>query len=155
NRSRNAREAFTRVLDLSAHRDALRRQLEQADHQLRSTRPELYAEYDRVRAEGEFRTGVALPLAALIAVAAYKWHLEFNIRSETTVFYTVVGVPAFVWIVIGRAGKEQTNNAKRMLYAAIREKTVILTQQAKVGETIFVYKPLPEINRPAVIRYAV
>jgi hypothetical protein len=155
NRSREAREAFAAVLDLSAQRDSLHRRLEQADHQLRSTCQELYAEYDRVRAEGEFRTGIAFPVAALIAAVAAKWHAEFNTGHGHGPFYTLIGVAALAWIVIGFGGSRQTGAAKRMLYAAIRDKTITVADDQHVGEPIFVYKPLPDISRPALLRHAV
>ena len=49
----------------------------------------------------------------------------------------------------------QTNAAKRLLYAAIRNKTITLEREDPVGEPIFIYKRPPDIPRPAVLRYAI
>jgi hypothetical protein len=154
-RDREARNALAQVLDLSGYRDWLRRRLDQADHELRSSKPELYLEYDRIRAEGQFRSGVAFPLAALIAVLSYKWHLSFNANNS---MYPLAGLLAgalAVWLVVDSAGTSHENNARFMLYAAVRNKTIELPQAEPFGELIFVVTPLPNIKRSATVRSAV
>ncbi|MDW5327163.1 hypothetical protein [Plantactinospora sp. KLBMP9567] len=155
NRERDARVALTQVLELSAYRDWLRRRLEQADHELRSAKPELYLDYDRMRAEGEFRSGISFPLAALIAIAAYKWHLLFNTHGPMQILWALLVFALVVWVVVNNAGSLQQDNARRLLYSAVRNKTIQLSQESPFGEPIFVFRPPPEVRRSPTIGSAV
>lgn len=154
-RERDARTALTQVLELSGYRDWLRRRLEQADHELRSAKPELYLDYDRMRAEGEFRSGISFPLAALIAIAAFKWHLLFNADGPTQILWALLAFALVVLMVLNDAGSQQGDNARRLLYSAVRNKTIQLSQESPFGEPIFVFRPLPDVKRSPTIRSAV
>lgn len=69
--SADARRAFARsALDYAELRKVLRRRLERAELVLRSDKADVFMDYDRVRSEGEFRSSVGLPVAALLALCA-------------------------------------------------------------------------------------
>ncbi|WP_433228919.1 hypothetical protein ACQP2H_23650 [Micromonospora sp. CA-248260] len=152
-RDRQARVGLTQVLDLSAYQDWLIRRLDRVDHELRSTRPELYLEYDRIRSEGEFRRGISFPLGALIAIICYKWHLTFNALGPKALLWGPLIGSVAVWLVVHSAGTSQTDRAARMLYAAVRDKTIELPDETPFGEPIFVFRPLPEVRRPATVTF--
>ncbi|MCN0154589.1 hypothetical protein [Salinispora arenicola] len=154
-RERDARTALTQVLELSGYRDWLRRRLEQADHELRSAKPELYLDYGRMRAEGEFRSGISFPLAALIALAAYKWHLLFNAGGPTQILWALLAFALVVLIVLNNAGSQQQDNARLLLYSVVRNKTIQLSEESPFGEPIFAFRPLPEVQRSPTIGSAV
>ncbi|MEU8217311.1 hypothetical protein AB0C47_16240 [Micromonospora taraxaci] len=150
---REALAALMGVLDLTAYRGWLRRNLERADHELRS-KPELFLEYDRMRAEGEFRSGISFPLAALVALAGYKWHLLFNSSGPMQILWGLLAFALLVWIVVNNAGSSQQDEARRLLHVAVRNKTLTLSNEIPFGEPIFAIHPLPEVRRAATVRSA-
>ncbi|MCX5064663.1 hypothetical protein OOJ91_02110 [Micromonospora lupini] len=152
-RERQARAGLSQVLELNSYHDWLRRRLNRADHDLRS-KAELYMEYDRIRAEGEFRKGISLPLGALAAILCYKWHLTFNASGPKILLWGLLASAIVVWLVVHAAGASQADKATRLLYAAVRDRTVAMTQETPFGEPIFVFQPLPNIKRTETVKSA-
>jgi hypothetical protein len=71
--SAEARDVFaTGALNMEPLRDDLRKRLGRVPVLLRANHAELYDEYDRLHAEGEFRTGVSVPLVIFLFVLGLK-----------------------------------------------------------------------------------
>jgi hypothetical protein len=95
------------VLDYSKLRVMLRRRMETADITFRKEAPDVYMEYDRIKAEGEFRKGVGIPLAAVLVLAAYKWHLVFNAQNGLSRFWWMCAAAVAAAVFITSAGAER------------------------------------------------
>ncbi|MEV4139371.1 hypothetical protein AB0J72_45325 [Dactylosporangium sp. NPDC049742] len=151
--SQVARAAFVRsVLEFDELRVRLRRRLNRAERRLRENQPEQYLEYDRLKAEGEFRSGVAVPLMVLLAALAYRWHLEFDAKdSPDVLWWLIVGAFAAGTIMI-YAGDAQARKARMILYDSVRTGVIELQNDERFGQHVFVFKPTPKIERRALIK---
>ncbi|GAA2645863.1 hypothetical protein GCM10010399_94480 [Dactylosporangium fulvum] len=141
------------VLDFSNLRDLLRRRLERVDLLLRYKYPEIYADYDRVKAEGEFRSAVAIPLVALVVTASYNWHLRFNAHHGLGKFWWLCLAAAAVGGIVAAAGATQTKRSKRILYNAVVDKLVEIDDSEAFSESVFVFKPAASFSRTDTARH--
>ncbi len=93
-------------------RESLDDELELVPFRLMGKEPELYGEYDRLRAEGEFRFEISTPLTILIAVHA----------AETSAWWYLVAFP--FGLALSVTGLRQMASATDILLDAIRANRV-------------------------------
>ncbi|WP_097319074.1 hypothetical protein [Paractinoplanes atraurantiacus] len=155
--SADARRAFARsALDYSELRGILRRRLERAELVLRSEKPDVFMDYDRVRAEGELRAAVGLPVAALLAIAAYKWHLVFHADKSMTPFYWLCGGAILIGVVLHGTGESLIKKSNRMLYISVRTELITIKQDEGFNEGVFVFSERPAgLARTSIARFVV
>jgi hypothetical protein len=103
-----ARQNFVaKVVNTSRLRTDVRNRVERAHVQLRAQHEGVYNEYDRLRAEGEFRTAIAVPFVALLATISYLLIRELRITGDgQSVFYIVASVTGMLMFAAGK-GKSQ------------------------------------------------
>ncbi len=111
-----------REYDATTLRRQVRENVRQAVLLLRTSVPELYNEYDRIRAEAAFREGVALPLAVLLAAGAYQLGLHRVLTGEAVGFAYMCAAALFAVMYI--AGREKDAEASELLYGALRQGVV-------------------------------
>lgn len=92
----------------------VRQELILGEQSLKVRNPSLYDELDRNRAEGEFRVGVALPLALLIAVTAARLAGEFGSHWWLGLL-ALLALPVAIWI----AGARKLSEADAVLDNAL------------------------------------
>ncbi|MEU4424830.1 hypothetical protein AB0F81_29780 [Actinoplanes sp. NPDC024001] len=141
------------VLDYSNLRRILRRRMETADIAFRAGAPELYLEYDRIKAEGEFRKAVGTPLAAVLALAAYKWHLVFNAQNELVVFWWMCGAAVAVAVFVTIAGTEREVKARRLLHAAVADEVFPLKRDDYLSTDVFVFRKVADPPKVQTLRH--
>ncbi|SCF35775.1 hypothetical protein GA0074695_6032 [Micromonospora viridifaciens] len=151
--SPEARASFaTTVFALSGLRSRLRGRMEQAEVALRVNYRELHNEIDRTRSEGDFRKGVALPLAALLTISIITVARALG-RAPTV---ESVGVPIALSLaaagVVFIAGTQKSKRAHQLLYACLLENIVGVTREKLYGKELFVPLEITRIERPARIR---
>jgi len=115
-----------------------RKKLQEADVDLRAEKPELFPEWDRLMAEGEFRRGVSIPL---IGVLLSLGILIIRIVDKTPPNIAVAIVccaPFVVGGVLHRAGTHRVKDANRVLYSCIRQGRIMMTRDKIFGEELFV-----------------
>jgi hypothetical protein len=139
---------FTRI-DLSD--SVLDQRIAEARVRLKADQPAVYDEYDRIRSEGDFRTAIAIPLAACVVLfgymvagqapglvggplrAVFEGISSWSMLSEHPGLRSFVdkagNVPWLSWIVgvlllvaCIAAGRVKDAEAARLLYASIRQK---------------------------------
>ncbi len=108
-----------REYDATTLRRQVRENVRQAVLLLRTSVPELYNEYDRIRAEAAFREGVALPLAVLLAAGAYQHRV---LTGEAVGFACMCAAALFAVMYI--AGREKDAEASELLCGALRQGVV-------------------------------
>jgi hypothetical protein len=145
------RSAFLKQFTLSAaaQKDAVLR-LEEAHVRLKVDQPALYDEYDRLRAEGEFRSAVALPVSAIFAgvgilvadqVRWFDSQLEWlgthvswvSVQLWLALLIVIMAaIPLLLFIIAGRSRELE---ALKLLYASVRQDVI---------QNRDVYEPLEE-----------
>ncbi|MDT0533244.1 hypothetical protein RM555_30070 [Micromonospora sp. DSM 115977] len=145
-------EFATTVFNLAAQRDRLRARMEQAEVALRVNYKELYNEIDRVRSEGEFRKGVAWPLAAfsISSVLTIYDFLGFRVTDGVVVMLAIVALVSAG--MIHSAGAGRTRRANQLLYACLLQNLVGVTREKLYGEELFIPLERPRIERTPEIR---
>lgn len=111
-----------RFTNASAYQQDVASRLDQANVKLKADRPALYDEYDRLRAEGEFRSGVALPVAAVIALAAMIVAPSMTWIAER--LWLVAFPAALLFLLLQVAGRSKSAEASRLLYSSIRHELI-------------------------------
>ncbi|HET6483455.1 MAG TPA: hypothetical protein VFG35_25930 [Actinoplanes sp.] len=135
----NARFQFTtQVFNLGPMHESLQGRIEDAKVYLRKENNELYQEYDRMVAEGEFRRGVAIPLLGLIAVVSIAALKSLSIPVETQ----NLTIPAITAIVISgsiyRAGTNRLRESLAFMYSCVNSGYAGLGERKIFGEAMFV-----------------
>jgi len=93
--------------------------LEQTDIRLKVEQPALYDQYDRLRAEGEFREGVALPVTAVILAFVVLVSREIEWLGERIWVAPLIALVVLLLFIL--AARSKTAAASRMLYGAVRQ----------------------------------
>jgi hypothetical protein len=141
--SHEARAVFAEKNIVSLElRNSLRRRLVRVDLRLRVEYPEIFAQVDRLSAEGEFRTAVALPVTALLAILAYKWHLEFNAASGLRTFFYMCLAAGLIGMVLAYAGTRKTKESRILLYECTRSGIVVLPKDSEFGERVKIHQSI-------------
>ncbi|MEU1601827.1 hypothetical protein [Micromonospora matsumotoense] len=155
--SAEARREFARsALDYSELRGILRRRLERAELVLRDDKPDVFMDYDRVRSEGELRSSIGLPVAALIAVGAYKWHLVFHASESLTAFWWLCVAAAAIGAALHAAGEALVKKSNRMLYISVRSELILIKHDEGFSEGVFVFtEPNGSISRTSIAKFVV
>ena len=140
------------VFNLSAQRDRLRARMEQAEVALRVNYKDLYNEIDRVRSEGEFRKGVAWPLAAFSITAVLTIYDFLGFRLTDTAAVLLTFAACVTGAMIYSAGTGRTRRANQLLYACLLQNLVGVTREKIYGDELFVPLERPHIERTPEIR---
>ncbi|HEY8457418.1 MAG TPA: hypothetical protein VIL34_17630 [Actinopolymorphaceae bacterium] len=109
-------------IDSSALKEELRKRLDSADVQLRAQHPELYSEYDRLRAEAEFRASVAVPFSLLIAGLTRLAINDLGIPSDELVEPYIPAIVVGILMAVASDGKSKA--ASDLLYASLRQQII-------------------------------
>jgi hypothetical protein len=116
----------------------MRTRVERAHVQLRAQHEGVYNEYDRLRAEGEFRTAIAVPFVALLSSISYLLIDELHVSGDRrSVFYVVVGVTGLFMLAAGGGKKSE---AASLLYASVRQQLVVNADARSYGIEYFPVK---------------
>ncbi|MFG1816870.1 hypothetical protein ACGFIF_24145 [Kribbella sp. NPDC049174] len=143
------------VVNIARLQADVRNRVDRAHVQLRAQYESVYNEYDRLRSEGEFRTGIALPLTALIAALGYATIDEFDISRENGIwFYVIAGVTGLAMLTAGEGKKSE---AAHLLYSSVRQQLVLPTETRTYGIEFFPIKHAGveidlEVFRPLIDR---
>lgn len=133
----------------------VRGRVDRAHVQLRAQYEGIYNEYDRLRSEGEFRTGIALPLTALISVMTYSLVDELGVSNEKSmVFYGIALVTGLAMLIAGDSKKAE---AASLLYSSVLQRLVSPSDTRVYGIEFFPIKNAGfeidlEIFRPLTVR---
>ncbi|SCF41415.1 hypothetical protein GA0070561_6436 [Micromonospora saelicesensis] len=136
-KSTGAQWAFAQaVYDLEPMRKRLRQRLNQADVDLRKDYPEIFQECDRIRAEGEFRRGISVPLMILLTALAV---LALRLIGIPVSFDALV-IPIAGAMVVGGsvhlAGSHKIKESDAILYSCIKRGLVKLGEEAIFGDDL-------------------
>ncbi len=117
------REFIRRFADTTSLRRDVRQRVERAQVRLRADHVPLYDEYDRLRAEGEFRVGVAVPAGAsllgagVLVADAIPWLADH---------LYVTALPALiVTFLLLSAGTGKKNEASQLLFASVSQEVIV------------------------------
>jgi len=103
------RSVVLRVMNTTDIRELVNRAFDDAEAWLRAEKPRVFEEYDRLRSEGEFRRGIAVPLgAALISLCVLY-------TSNLWVIIAAAGPLALVYI----SGMRKQENAARVIASSV------------------------------------
>jgi hypothetical protein len=119
---------YSLIMDRAGWTQLANRELDLAAHQLRGSNSALFSAYDQERAEGEFRLGIAVPMATISAILVYllrpglftsegDWALDSVLASLTvgSIYYGL--------------GYRKMGSANKFLLSAI------LTQDVEIVQT--------------------
>jgi len=116
----------------------VRNRVDRAHVELRANHEAVYNEYDRLRAEGEFRTGIALPLTALTFALGYLVVDELGVSPDNDVWvYVVAAVAGLAMLTAGNGKKSEAAN---LLYSSVRQQLVLTTDTRTYGLEFFPIK---------------
>lgn len=134
-----ARQNFVaKMVNTSRLRADVQNRVERAHVQLRAQHEGVYNEYDRLRAEGEFRTAIAVPFVALLATISYLLIHELQITGDgRSVFYIAAGVTGMLMFA---AGKGKKSEAAHLLYSTVRQQLVVNADTRTYGVEYFPVK---------------
>jgi hypothetical protein len=134
-----ARQNFiAKVVNTTRLRTDVRNRVERAHVQLRAQHEGVYNEYDRLRAEGEFRTAIAVPFVALLSTISYLLIHELQITGDSRyLFYVAVGVTGLFMLAAGDGKKSEAAN---LLYSSVRQQLVVNADTRTYGIEYFPVK---------------
>jgi hypothetical protein len=142
-RSAAVRQVFAEsCLDTEGLNDALRGSIREAETRFRVDQSDLFADFDRLKAEGEFRSGVAVPVAALVGACAYTWQRHLDGGHGRVIFWALVA-SAVIGVVLDQRGALKTRKARQLLYSCIRQELVKILRTKRFGKPILVKRLLP------------
>ncbi|MEU8337803.1 hypothetical protein [Micromonospora tulbaghiae] len=155
-RSVDDRAKFASVaLEFDELRKILRRRLLRAELQLRVDNADLFGEYDRIKAEGELRAAIAVPVAVLLALVAYKWHLTFNADSSLTPLWFLFFGCAVTGVTLTMAGRGQTIKSNRILYSSVRTGLISVRQDEEIRADALTRRAAPKLQKSSVTKFVV
>jgi hypothetical protein len=135
------------VLDPERLREGLKKRLERAAILLRAERPEVYEEYDRLRAEGAFRSGVSVPTATLLVSIGY-WVIIGLSPPTSNLPARFAGLAAgglVVMLMLDFSGERKTSEATWTLYSSIRHELVSAQREQQYGLEVALRKEIAQI----------
>lgn len=156
--SRNpvARAAFAAtVYDMEALKKNLQTRLNEAEVDLRAKSVDLFQEYDRLCAEGEFRRGISLPALAILAGLGALLFELFSVRLTTAWLVTLFAAAAIIASVLHSAGSRKLKEANRLLYSCVKRTIASVSERKLFGLAMFVPTETTVLPRTSPVAYKV
>jgi hypothetical protein len=151
-------DVFTRrrfvalAANFRSRRAAVARQLEELLVRLKVEQPALYDEYDRLKAEGEFRSAMALPTAVLVALAGVALIEHVDWLQNFWGGLTVIVFSIAVCLIFISAGQNRITSSNGLLYGALRQSVIKLNDLSTIDLDYLDYREpsgwLSEFRRP-------
>jgi hypothetical protein len=134
-----ARRDFTiAVFNYNEFVRRFRNKLRQTDVALKAETPEVYPEWDRLMAEGEFRRGVSIPIIGVLVSLGFTIIRVVEVRPVSAAIWVVASVSIVIGYVLNRAGTQKVKDANRVLYDCIRQDRIKITRDKIFGGELFV-----------------
>ncbi|MEH1130671.1 hypothetical protein [Micromonospora sp. CPCC 206061] len=151
-----ARRAFAATIyNMDALKENLHVRLDQAEVDLRANAPDLFQEYDRLRAEGEFRRGVSLPMCAILSGLGVLLFDLFSLRLTTSWLVTLLAAAAVVGLTLHSAGSRRLTEANRLLYSCVKRGKANLGERRLFGSELFIPTETTVLPRTSLVSYKI
>jgi hypothetical protein len=149
-----ARWRFARVVyNMDALLASLTDRLKDAKIGLQREHNELYQEYDRRLAEGEFRQGVSIPLIGILVSTSVLFLNMFSIDLKQSVVQLLVGAASIAGGTVHAAGTHKVKEAAAHLYGCINRDYVGLDHRHIFGSEMFVPTETTAFTRMSEFAY--
>jgi hypothetical protein len=149
-----ARRAFVAtVYNMEALKQNLHVRLDQAEVDLRANAPDLFQEYDRLRAEGEFRRGVSLPTLGILAGLGVLLFDLFSLRLTTGWLVILLAGAAVIGSALHSAGSRKLIEANRLLYSCVKREVITLGERKLFGSELFIPTETSVLPRTSPVAY--